>query len=108
MRYPTITIRSDVLESWLKVSAYTKSRLAGELGISKGRVSQLLTARTEPSAHLIAKLLTVTHLPFERIFRIVRNEVQVLSSVPHNTTSTARKTAVEVVETQSTAGESLS
>ena len=73
MRLPTVVIRSDVLESWLTVSDYSKSRLADELGVSKGRISQLLTSRTEPSAHLIAKLMTLTYLPFDRLFRIVHD-----------------------------------
>ena len=72
MRYPTIVVRGDILASWLTISGYNKSQLAMELDISKGRVSQLLTSREEPSAHLIAKLMTLTHLPFERLFKMVR------------------------------------
>jgi len=75
MRLPTIVIRSDVLESWLTVSAYSKSRLATELGISKGRISQLLTSHEEPSAHLIAKLMALTYLPFDRLFMIVHDSL---------------------------------
>ena len=71
-RFPTVVVRGEVLSSWLTVSDYSKSRLASELGVSKGRVSQLLTSGQEPSAHLIAKLMSVTRLPFERIFRVVR------------------------------------
>ena len=71
-RFPTVVVLGEVLTSWLTVSDYSKSRLAGELGVSKGRVSQLLTSEEEPSAHLIAKLMSVTRLPFERIFRVVR------------------------------------
>ena len=70
MRQPTVVVRGDVLSSWLTVSDYTKSRLAGELGVSRGRVSQLLTSREEPSAHLIAKLLLLTRLPFHRLFQV--------------------------------------
>ena len=73
MRLPTVVIRSDILESWLTVSDYSKARLAGELGVSKGRISQLLTSREEPSAHLIAKLMTLTYLPFDRLFMIVHD-----------------------------------
>jgi transcriptional regulator with XRE-family HTH domain len=72
MRLPTVVVRGDILESWLTVSDYSRSRLATELGVSKGRVSQLLNSQEEPSAHLIAKLLTLTHLPFDRLFRIIR------------------------------------
>ena len=72
MRLPTVVVRGDVLISWLTVSDYTKSRLAMELGVSKGRVSQLLTSQEEPSAHLIAKLMLVTNLPFERLFKVVQ------------------------------------
>ena len=75
MRLPTVVIRSDVLESWLTVSDYSKARLAGELGISKGRISQLLSSHQEPSAHLIAKLLTLTYLPFDRLFMVVHDTV---------------------------------
>ena len=72
MRLPTIVVEGNVLTSWLTVSNYTRSQLAAELGVSKGRISQLLTSQEEPSAHLIAKLLALTHLPFERLFKIVR------------------------------------
>jgi len=72
MRLPTVVVRGDVLASWLTVSAYTRSRLAAELGVSKGRVSQILTSLEEPSAHLIAKLLTLTRLPFDRLFRLIQ------------------------------------
>ena len=80
MRLPSIVIRSDVLESWLTVSDYSKSRLASELGVSKGRISQLLTSREEPSAHLIAKLMTLTFLPFDRLFMIVHDNPSRISS----------------------------
>ena len=72
MRLPTVVVRGDILASWLTISDYTRSRLASELGISKGRVSQLLNSQEEPSAHLIAKLMTLTHLPFDRLFLVVR------------------------------------
>lgn len=74
MRLPTVVVRGDILTSWLTVSGYTKSRLALELGVSKGRISQLLTSNEEPSAHLIAKLMALTHLPFERLFKVVRDQ----------------------------------
>ena len=66
----TITIRRDVLQSWLKVAGYTGTRLARELSVSKGRVSQLLNSDQEPSARLIAGLLHVTSLPFDRLFTV--------------------------------------
>lgn len=72
MRYPTVVVSAQVLTSWLTIAEYTRSRLAAELGVSRGRVSQLLTSNEEPSAHLIAKLLALTHLPFDRLFEIVR------------------------------------
>ena len=72
MRLPTVVVRGDILASWLTISDYTRSRLAEELGVSKGRISQLLTSQEEPSAHLIAKLMTLTHLPFDRLFQVVR------------------------------------
>ncbi len=85
MRFPTVVVRGDILASWLTISDYSKSRLAAELGVSKGRISQLLTSAEEPSAHLIAKLMTLTHLPFDRLFKIVRD-------VPSNyPVKTARK-----------------
>lgn len=73
MRLPTVVVRGDVLTSWLTVSDFTRSRLALELGVSRGRISQLLTSQDEPSAHLIAKLIDLTHLPFDRLFKILRN-----------------------------------
>ena len=69
--FPTVLVRSDVLRSWLLVTGWTQSQLANALDISKGRVSQLIgAAEIDPSAHLIAKLMKVTGLPFERLFRI--------------------------------------
>ena len=82
MRVPTIVVRGDVLTSWLTVSDYSRSQLAKALGISKGRVSQLLTSRQEPSAHLIAKLLLQTHLPFERLFTLLHDNPSLPSSAP--------------------------
>ena len=73
MRLPTVVVRGDVLASWLTVSDLTRSRLAAELGVSKGRISQLLTSREEPSAHLIAKLMILTNLRFDRLFKILRD-----------------------------------
>ena len=67
-----MVVRGDILASWLTISDYTRSRLAEELNISKGRVSQLLNSQEEPSAHLIAKLMILTHLPFDRLFQILR------------------------------------
>ena len=93
MRYPTVVIRSDVLESWLVVSNYTKSRLAAELGISKGRVSQLLSSGEEPSAHLIAKLVTLTKLPFDRLFKIAREGSTSPSPVPSTIIARGREKA---------------
>jgi transcriptional regulator with XRE-family HTH domain len=65
---PKIAMKKDVLESWLKVSGYTKSRLAEELSISRSRISQILKSNENPSSRLIAGLLTITKLPFERLF----------------------------------------
>ena len=80
MRLPTVVVRGDVLTSWLTLSDNTRSQLAAELGVSKGRISQILTSKEEPSAHLIAKLLTLTNLPFDRLFRIMRLNPSTLSS----------------------------
>ena len=71
MRLPTVVIRGEVLTSWLTITNCTRSQLAGKLEVSKGRISQLLTSEKEPSAHLIAKLLTLTELPFDRLFKII-------------------------------------
>ena len=90
MRLPTVVVRGDILASWLTISDYTRSRLATELGISKGRVSQLLNSQEEPSAHLIAKLMTLTHLPFDRLFQILREASSSPSHHPH-TGTTPRK-----------------
>ena len=79
MRLPTVVIRRDILQSWLTVSDYSKSRLAEELGVSKGRISQLLSSHEEPSAHLIAKLMTLTYLPFDRLFMIVHDDLPLAS-----------------------------
>ena len=76
MRLPTVVVRGDVLASWLTVSDYTRSKLAVEISVSKGRISQLLTSKEEPSAHLIAKLLLLTRLPFERLFKVLPEHTQ--------------------------------
>ena len=47
--------------------------------MSRGRVSQLLTSREEPSAHLIAKLLLLTRLPFHRLFLVTGEQGMSLS-----------------------------
>lgn len=66
----TISVRRDVFRSWLKVSGYTKTRLANEIKVSKGRISQLLNTDQNPSARLIAGVLHVTQLPFDRLFTV--------------------------------------
>ena len=90
MRFPTVVVRGDVLESWLTVSGCSRSQLAAELGVSRGRVSQLLTSREEPSAHLVAKLIVLTQLPFDRLFRIVHTTS---SSLPVSRKSNHRRSA---------------
>ena len=74
MKLPTVTVRKEILEAWLRVSDCTQAQLARQLGVTKGRVSQLLRDRAEPSAHLIAKLLVLTELPFERLFELQQPE----------------------------------
>lgn len=81
MRYPTIIVRGDILASWLTISDFSKSQMAVELGISRGRVSQLLSSNEEPSAHLMAKIMTLTHLPYDRLFRMIRTSNHNGSSV---------------------------
>ena len=80
MRVPTVVVRGDVLMSWLTLSDYTRTRLAKDLGVSTGRISQLLNSTAEPSAHLIAKLMHRTNLPFIRLFKIIHREPTVSSS----------------------------
>ena len=72
MRLPTVVVRGEVLHSWMTVSGFTRTQLATELKVSKGRISQLINSSEEPSAHLIAKLMILTHLPFDRLFKIIR------------------------------------
>ena len=74
MRFPIVVVRKDVLESWLTISECTRSRLAHELGVSKGCVSQILSSVRQPSAHLIAQLMMVTGLPFDRLFAILQSQ----------------------------------
>ena len=98
MRQPTVVVRGDVLSSWLTVSDYTKSQLARELGVSSGRISQLLTSREEPSAHLIAKLLLLTRLPFQRLFQLsgaegVRQLLEESANRKRKSNGTGRKRA---------------
>ena len=73
----------------MTVSDYNRSQLARELGVSKGRISQLLTSQQQPSAHLIAKLLLLTRLPFERLFTLLRNASS--SSVSTHVVETVEK-----------------
>ena len=95
MRLPTVVVRGDMLASWLTVSGYTRARLATELGVTRGRISQLLTSREEPSAHLIARLMTLTRLPFDRLFKIVREVPPVPISAR---TITKQKTSEAVLQ----------
>ena len=68
---PTLSLRRDVLQSWLRVSGYTQAELAHALQVSEGRISQLLHSRKdEPSPRLIAALLGATSLPFDRLFSL--------------------------------------
>ena len=66
----TITVRREVLRSWLTVSDCTASRMANKLNVSRGRISQLLNSDQELSARLIAGLLHLTKLPFDRLFTV--------------------------------------
>ena len=65
----SLNLRRDVLHSWLRVSGFTQAGLARALNVSEGRISQLLHSKDEePSGRLVAALLSVTNLPFERLF----------------------------------------
>ena len=68
MNRSTITVRRDVLRSWLMVSDCTRTQMGEELNVSRGRISQLLNSDQELSARLIAGLLHLTKLPFDRLF----------------------------------------
>ena len=94
MRYPTIIVRSEVLSSWLTISGYSRTQLASELGVSKGRVSQLLSSSEEPSAHLIGKLLALTQLAFDRLFKIIHKESQLKNSTKVSNGNGARRGAL--------------
>lgn len=74
MRLPTIVVRGNVLNSWLTLSECTQTQFARDLGISTGRISQLLRSTEEPSAHLMAKLLQRTSLPFNRLFKVINRK----------------------------------
>lgn len=101
MRLPTVVVRGDVLTSWLTVAGYSRSRLAAELGVSKGRVSQLLTSREGPSAHLMARLMTLTRMPFDRLFKIVREApVAIPSSLSSSTTHTGNGSQKKAAKTK--------
>ena len=76
MKLPTVVVREDVLHSWMHVEDCSKSQLADKLGVSKGRVSQLFKPQVEPSAHLMAKLLLLTQLPFDRLFIVLGSSVE--------------------------------
>ena len=70
MTRSTITIRRDVLRSWLTVSDCSRAQMADALSVSRGRISQLLNSDQELSARLIAGLLHLTKLPFDRLFLV--------------------------------------
>ena len=70
MQKSSIALRGEVLSSWLTVSDYTQAELAVQLGVSRSRISQLMTAQEGLSANLIAKLIQLTRLPFHRLFLI--------------------------------------
>ena len=70
MSDPSLSLRRDVLDAWLRVSGYNQAELARALKVSEGRISQLLHSRKKeaPSPRLIAALLDVTSLSFDRLF----------------------------------------
>lgn len=71
MANPSLGLRRDVLDAWLRISGYTQADLARALDVSGGRISQLLhSSKEEPSPRLIAALLRVTSLPFDRLFNL--------------------------------------
>ena len=74
MRLPTVIVEGNVLKSWMTLSDCKRMQLAKDLGVSSGRISQLLNSTEEPSAHLMAKLLDRTNLPFTRLFRIIHHK----------------------------------
>lgn len=78
-----VLIRRDVLKAWLQLAGVNRTWLAKQLNITKGRVSQLLNADDSPSSPLIASLLLVTNLPFDRLFVVVNgaaHEAEALSN----------------------------
>ena len=87
MRLPTVVVRGNVLISWLTLSECTRKQLAKDLGVSTGRISQLLHSTEEPSAHLMAKLLERTNLPFTRLFQIIHRK----SNVPSKTVANGHR-----------------
>lgn len=82
MRLPTIIVRGDVLHSWITLSDCTRTQFAKDLGISTARISQLLNSSKEPSAHLMAKLLDHTRLPFNRLFKITYRKPALQTNKP--------------------------
>ena len=80
MKLPTIVVRGNVLLSWMTLSQCTRTQFAKDLKISTARISQLLNSTEEPSAHLMAKLLNHTHLPFTQLFKIIYSTSKPLAS----------------------------
>jgi transcriptional regulator with XRE-family HTH domain len=71
MPEPSLSLRRDVLHAWLQVSGYNQAELARALKVSEGRISQILHSKNEgPSPRLMAALLRITSLPFDRLFSL--------------------------------------
>ena len=69
-----IQLRHEILKTWMQLAGVNNTRLAHQLRVTKGRVSQLLNSDVMPSSRVIGGLLLITKLPFDRLFMVVNGD----------------------------------
>lgn len=69
-REARVHLRVDALEGWLAMKQWTQTRLAAAMGMTHGQFSHIIHGRAQPGPRFIARLLTVTGMPFETFFEV--------------------------------------
>jgi transcriptional regulator with XRE-family HTH domain len=64
-----LTINRDVLDDVLRAMRRNQTWLAETMGLHRSYVSQCLNNRCKISVYFITQLLTITHIPFDVLFK---------------------------------------